>query len=575
MCFRRLFLFLIVCIFTNLLTLANDSVTIKLADKSIFKGYLVNQEPDSIYFGTMYDAHLREFVGFWNKDLSMRNVYCVGANKDSTLCNWVGLMNQYRYEYYDSNMYKVTYIYGAAVFEKLYSYADKSWCTSVAMLDNSFLKSRKYDTDSFILNEIEEDDEMDSIMIPILQFSIIAVALILLWGPLIDYKDGKGNVLPVLYITSAVVIILYFIFTTAYLRSQLVFPMLTLFLPYALRFFSRGIKYIIAHFVLSGIILVFWGWFLFFNLDEVVYMSDGTPVKVHWQSGTDMLKRHVVKKTITTLLPVKVRDHNTDYVLYVSKYELSKGDFAVINNEIFAWISYLLSKEPLCDLSYREARVVLERFKMLSNVSFDFLSYNEWKCVSSESAHNIDKNEIPDIDDGEPNKYGLVNIAGNLPEYTSTFVPTPRLAMSGDTICNEYNLVFVSGNPDVFANGLDCSVVDKDVCMRDVGIRLIYRPDNICARRFLIQGIAVDGAPKEFPKEILLDSYDDVPILIMSDYDSFKEMVVEKRFKRKKISVYDITTKRRLKLEIPAGQELYDFTPIFFFPGSEIPPFGF
>ncbi len=56
-------------------------------------------------------------------------------------------------------------------------------------------------------------------------------------------------------------------------------------------------------------------------------------------------------------------------------------------------------------------------------------------------------------------------------------------------------------------------------------------------------------------------------VLDLPDYESFQEMVIEERFNAKSMIVYDIYDNQRIELEIPAGQELYDFIPHFIFEG--------
>ena len=553
---RLIFLSLFL-ISANIFVLARDSVNIKFDDKSVFKGCVSNQGDDSLYVGTLYSSDLHQYTGFWYNDFTPKNILYISFNGDSFLFNKhkLSFIND-RIECYGSAEYRVYNGLGAM---KYYDYEENYWYTIDYYRD-------RYNKESSILEPVE--DESDSVFISIIHFLAFSLALFLLLQPVSG--DGKGK-LPIIYslILSVLLIILYYIFTTKYLRSQLVCPMMGFFLPYALKFFIRGIKHVIAHIVLSGIILVFWSWFLFFYLDEVVCMSDGTPVNVQWQTGTGTLKRHVVKKIIANLLPVKVRDHDADYVVYVSKYELSREEFDVINDELFAWIGYLLREEPLYGYSYREARIILGRFKEISNVDFDFLSYNEWKSATLGKKHEATRSitDLLDVDEGVPNECGLVNFTSNLPEYTSTYLVSHRLGLSADTLISEYNHVLVVGNAYTSDYAVDYSAVDKDLRDGFVGLRLIYRPESIGARIFFIQGIAVDGASAEFPKNIILESYNGVSVLDLPDYESFQEMVIEERFNAKSMIVYDIYDNQRIELEIPAGQELYDFIPHFIFEG--------
>ena len=555
---RLIFLFLFL-IPANVFVQAKDSLTIKLDDKSVFKGYVLNQDEDSLLVGTLYAADFSQYTGFWYNDFTPRNVFSISFSGDSFLLNNQKYFFINRTECYSSEKYSVFNEQGGRNL-KYYDYEKGFWYT----IDNN---SNRYNRESSILESV--DDENDSSFISIFHFLAVSLVLFLLLRPITG--KGKGK-LPTIYslILCALLIIPYYVFTTKYLRSQFVYPMLTFSLLYALRFLTTGLKYIVAHFVLSGIILVFWLYFLFFNLNEVVCMSDGTPVNVQWQTGTTPLKRHVVKKIIANLVPVKVRDHDTDYVVYVSRYELSKEEFGIINDEVLAWIGYLLREEPLYDFSYREARIVLKRLKEISNVDFDFLSYNEWKAATLGKTHEASRSimDLLDVDEGEPNEYGLVNLTSNLPEYTSTYFTTSRLGLLADTLISEYNHVLVAGNAYTSDMAMDCSVVDKDLRIGFVGLRLIYRPRNIGARRFFIQGIAVNDVLAELPSKIILESYNGVSVSDLPDYESFQEMMIEERFNARRIIVHDISLNQRIELEIPAGQEWYDFTPCFIFEGA-------
>jgi hypothetical protein len=141
--------------------------------------------------------------------------------------------------------------------------------------------------------------------------------------------------------------------------------------------------------------------------------------------------------------------------------------------------------------------------------------------------------------------------------------------MSADTLLSEYNHVIVAGDAYTSDYALECSVVDKDLREGHVGFRLIYRPKNIGARKFFIMGVAADGAAAEYPQNIILESYNGVSVLEMSDYESFQELVVEERFNAKKLIVNDISINQRIELEIPTGKEMYDFVPLFVFEGVD------
>jgi hypothetical protein len=270
------------------------------------------------------------------------------------------------------------------------------------------------------------------------------------------------------------------------------------------------------------------------------------------------------------MLPVQVKDHGKEYVLYVCKYEFSEGELAVLNDDICGWIGYLFRNDPLADFSYRESQIVLEIIKNLCGISFDFLSYEEWKSACLYKKHEPHGTNIHSVDIGEENEYGLVNISDNVPEYTSDYDKSIRLGIAADSILQSFNTVIVAGSAYTSSSSIDSSVVNKNLREGGVGFRLVYRPANIGARKFIIKGICrKNQSTKRLPNHILLLSVNGCNINTLYNYETFEELLIENRFKKKTFKAIDLSNSQQFTFTQSLGLGLYDFEPIFSFVGVD------
>lgn len=269
------------------------------------------------------------------------------------------------------------------------------------------------------------------------------------------------------------------------------------------------------------------------------------------------------------MCPVPIEDKGVKYTVYVSKYELSEGEFSILNDDICGWIGWLFHDDVLSNFSYRESQLVLNTISDISGVKLDFLSYYEWQTASCGKHHDIHPEELTDVDDGEENRYGLVNITGNIAEYSNTYLITKKIGLSGDTILPSFETIVVCGNA-YLGGQTDISYVNKNLRRGGAGIRPIYRPDNIGRRQFAIYGILRNECNfPGFPKKIVLKSLNGIPISAMSTYEDFEEKLIESRFKAKEIEAVDGANGEIIKLKMPKGLCYYDFLPYFKYTGFD------
>ena len=259
----------------------------------------------------------------------------------------------------------------------------------------------------------------------------------------------------------------------------------------------------LLHCLLCATVLAGWAYYLFLDVDDHATLSDCTEVPIKWRCGTDYCKRRLIKKIFHDMVPVKVNDHGKQYTVYVNKYEFSETEFAVLNDDMYEWISALFGThdEPKANFSFREAQIVLGMIQQLSNVRLDFLSYNEWKSASLGKHHQINEEDskLHDVDEGEANEFGLVNITNNVEEYTSNYIFTYRIGIGADTIYRSYNDVCVCGSAYYDSEPVDSYRVNKNLRSGLVGsfIALMTSVLGVITSRATCAAISRSHFPKK------------------------------------------------------------------------------
>ncbi len=562
---------------------SKDTLKIILPDSSTFRGrkYFADGDSTTYYIGSMHNRSFDKFDGLFEyKDSALHPLYIRMTNGASDTIFLNLLHNSiYQREKYSANDYLLDKVFIGPPKEleflksKYYSNKNKCWTIFTKSTNGGFQWGSRYDLEKEPLLDISENIGEDNVMWSVCFIILVSVFLFVVFLPFSKIWEDNKYISGIAFVLFLIMAIGSVFVIDKFLQFQLLLPLLSfLLVPLALKYVNlQGVKRIaLLYASLLIIIIAFWVCFQFAIVRETAKLSDGTEVELRWRMGTDLVKRYIIKRAIAKMVPVPVQDHGKKYLVYVSKYEFTEGEKAVLNDEIMSWLTYLLYNDPLVDFSYRESQLMLQRIKHLCGVNFDFLSYNEWKSASLSVNHSPHMDEYNSVDEGEENPYGLVHINGNVPEYTSNYNWTMRLGLAADTIFKAYNIVFVAGSAYHTKDSVSYSMVNKNIREGRVGFRLIYRPYDIGSRLFCIKGTRRnDLKMANLPKEIELLSIDGTRIQDMENYESFEELVVENQYKTHMIEAVDLSNHKRVCFVQPMGIGYYDYEPIFSFVGMD------
>ena len=448
---------------------------------------------------------------------------------------------------------------------KIYRPKENLWSIYKETSEGDYWIGYKYNTDKSLFYKIGKDEnyEEDNFMLKVFFFFMFLVSICLIfpyWNHfLIVFFIGVVSALCAVFFVE---------------RTTLLQLTLTLLLIISTSFLFkipqyRGIIRNISQLILGAFIISFLVYKQFFSLNEKINLVDGTNLDIHWQRGTCLVKRYYIRNMLQRMVPITICPENFDgeqYVVYVSKFEVSEGDFAMVNDEIFSWL-HAFRNRPLYGFSYRESRLFLDVLSKVAGVKFDFLSLPEWFYASKGKIHMPNNCDYTDVDEGSLNQDGLLNLTGNVPEYTSTYYGLSfRSSLDADTLVPSYNYVFVAGSAYECRDSLSVSLVNKNFREGLVGFRIIYRPNGIASRNFKIVGhLRSDREDLKLPKSVELISIDELNINDIDDYETFEEKVIESRFKEKTIKFKDLDNNDTISYFHPKGIECYDFKPIFTF----------
>ena len=564
---RHLHILLFICYIFTAYCAPKDSVKIVFDDQSVFRGVRVGEERDSAYFGSYYSLDFSTAIGY-HKYINgvLTPQFCRFTTLESSDTIYINddSMGGCSQEIYSHDSYIIINPKELHLeLSKQYNASKDEW----RICNSSY--GRKYggDNDHILFNL---DSPEDKFMMGLLFAISFFISIFILLSPILAYL--KGNNIPIIISLLAIGLTIYaLIFVNKYLQYSIALPFLSLCAVFGLtlKLIKReDIRYTIAG--LSALVVtIWWIWYMFYNLDDTARLNDGKEVNIHWRAGTDPQKRFIVKRLFNNMCPVPIEDKGVKYTVYVSKYELSEGEFSILNDVICGWIGWLFHDDVLSNFSYRESQLVLNTISDISGVKLDFLSYYEWQTASCGKHHDIHPEELTDVDDGEENRYGLVNITGNIAEYSNTYLITKKIGLSGDTILPSFETIVVCGNA-YLGGQTDISYVNKNLRRGGAGIRPVYRPDNIGRRQFAIYGILRNECNfPGFPKKIVLKSLNGIPISAMSTYEDFEEKLIESRFKAKEIEAVDGANGEIIKLKMPKGLCYYDFLPYFKYTGFD------
>lgn len=541
-----------------------DSVKIVFDDKSVFRGIKIGNEKDSTYIGTYYSldfsivsGYHKYINGVFTPQLAR---YTHFNSSDTIYLNYNSFIGFNR-EVHFPNSYVIDNP------EERHLELSKKYYASKNEWSISYLSyGRRYGgSNGHVMFDLDSPE--DKFMMGLMFFLLMLTCIYIILTPILAY--AKGNLIFIISSIFAFGFTIYaIIIADKYLQYSIFMPSFSLLaiLGLALMIKQKNIRYVVLS-ISSLIVTVLWIWYMFFNLDETVKLNDGKEVNIHWRASTDPHKRLVIRHIFNNMYPVPIEDNGVKYTVYVSKYELTDGEFAIINDDVCGWLSWLFGNDVLSNFSYRESQLVLNAISNISGVKLDFLSYYEWQTASCGKHHNIHPNELTDANEGEENPFGLVNITGNIAEYSNTYAISSKIGLSGDTLLPSFDGIIVCGNA-FLGKQSDLSFVNKNLRRGGAGIRPVFRPENIGRKTFEIRGyLRSECNYTGFPKEILLKSINGEQIHKMNTYEDFEEKLIESRFHNKVIDAVDITNGKSLVLKMPKGLYYYDFVPYFSYIG--------
>ena len=568
--------FLLVAIHTVMAT--TDEVYFVQQDSSVFRGSLYTglNSSDALYWGVLKSRDFSTFRGCFkleDEELHMMYLRMTNGVEDTTFANLLQV-KVFQRECYTSEAYILDEINvdssQPSRYDRIkrYNYATNRWTIGMFKKDGEYKWGRSYDSDQLTLFDITDNRYREIAMWALCFFIMMAFSLWILFSPFFDLED-KTSLRLILGWTIFIGSVLAVCLVPKFIQLQLTLPFFSLVLVYGAMYYLKPKKLqwrIILNTVCCVTVILFWTYIQFYRLDDTTKLSDGTEVQLHWKKGTAVLKRHVIHRMLNRMIPIAVQDHGREYTVYVSKYEFSTAELDVLNDDVCSWISYLMNDSPVDDLSYRESQIVLQRIHQLCDVPFDFLSYNEWLSASMHQPHAPHYSELCDVNEGDMNSLGLVHIASNVPEYTSNYIWSYRISNAADTLLKAYNKMVVAGSAYLCDDSILCSEVNKNLRQGGVGFRVVYRPNGIGARQFQIHGICrSDRAYRNLPQFIQLVAIDGISLTSLDNYESFEELLVEKRHSLRTIEAIDLSTMQRVQFDEKQGADSYDYEPIFSF----------
>ncbi|MBO7074730.1 MAG: hypothetical protein J6W12_07470 [Bacteroidales bacterium] len=557
-----------------------------------FKGQLVVVNEDTLYKGTIRDNKFNTGRGYWDLNWDKLHLYIINGAGDII----------YRNNSYDNDIASKSCWFWELLEINRSSLKKCSWTEwLVGDEDDRWIryktykpKTREWQIISFIentdyANGIKYSDDFlhdwdwtsdDNIMWN------LALSIILIWGLYMLLTPISGNhryLIPnKVSIIIGIVLFVGYCFLDRFTRKQMITPIIIASVFYILYLFINNDRIKQITLLLSFVFLIGGESYQFFILKDTAYLHDGKKVQLNWRRGTDVIKRMRIKRIINNMIPIHIPDSdgNLKYTVYINKYEFTNGDKGIVSDALFGCIN---SKRPLYNISYREAQLLTENMCKLTGLKFDLPTLDEFNCAKKDEYSYEYYADEKKVNNGKPNAYGLYHMTSNVPEYTSSYSNMKtKIGLAGDTLIKSYDYVFVDGGVyicgtnDIFYSLADnhiqiYSVVNKNYNIDNCGFRLVYRPDNIGSREFVIKGVLRnDKHCANYPKHIQLLSIDSHEINSMPNYESFQEKLIERRFHNSKLTAIDLTTNELIQLDIEPGYEPYDFYPEFSFNGTDI-----
>lgn len=579
----KVLLFTIMSIFVSLESNIDTLKNYKIDDSKVFNGV---QLDTTFFVGEIVDKNFCRTKGFFDECFNPLYVRTVEGfscdNNDTTYYNYeeLNIRHSRQIGKIDGD-YVIAYwnsLREQNIFVKRFNSHENKWL----IYHNLERKDHSTETISSFSYDSSGDISLDNRLLEnIFHVFIVVWGLFIvfrgsLWVLALFYLFNKGEIKNeervgiILAILGVLALVSFYLFFDYFLRCQIVNAILIVTIPFVI---ALLLKKEILYFILGPVLLIGLLGYTFVYTSETVAMGDGTPITINWKPGTDVVKRAYLKRIINNMVPVEVsaptasEGEGKDYLLYFNKYEFCQRDYDVLIDETLNWFS---GKWPKVDMSYRECRVIIDKFFDLTGIRFDIPTIHEWECAKGDAVPEyISYRDYYFVKKGIANEYGLYNINANAPEYTSNyFSMNYRISMDAETIAPSYDFVWISGIVDQDTNTMDVIYKTAKSFDHNPTFRLVYRPNGIGARRFIINGVLRnDVGCDTLPANIILLTLNGERVCDIPDYETFEELVVESRYDKKQLMVIDERMQSERSLTLPKGTELYDFYPKFVFDG--------
>ena len=584
----------------------SSDTTFVSSENIVFKVQKVIVQGDTLYRGVSFDDAFNKEKGFWT--LGLTPLYSIekGMSSLTSMFNsgyqlpkdidlglplnlpwyWEGFVFSTDKNDKDNRWFEnIVYPESKWLYTRYFFPKEHRWIICKAFIGSSsdYKVGSVYDDEM-----IRKQDWYPSDII----WDFLALLIVFIFGLYIFLAPLSGEDRPRI-ISNRIAWLLALCFSVGYctlsgfVRKQMATPIIIMSGPFLLCRFIRNSKIKKSMQGLCALMMLLGEGYQFLRVNESVSLGDGSVVQIHWKVGTDIYKRFHVKKMIGNMLPIKVSDSSEDdYTVYLNRYEFSERDYDFISDSFFAFLG---STDPYSSASFRECQIMTERLSMLTGLTFDIPTLNEWLSAVDEEDEETDGDNAKMADErnvysGRPNGNGLYNLTSNVAEYTSSYNPKLRIGLSGESLLESFDFVFVGGSAydGVIAqwclgvtersDSVLLSVSQKNHNLGDVGFRLAYRPENVGKREFSISGfIREDIKPEignlgyDYPEEIILESLNDVSVSSIPNYETLQERLIESLFTEKRIKATDVSTNKEVSFSMPPGLEYYDFVPEFHF----------
>lgn len=529
-----------------------ETITVEVNDSTIFKGSLLVGERDSLYVGSLFMDNFDIIKGVFNHDFSEAEFRCDLLSNGFVV--WQdGLEGRENFRLIRPDIY--------AIYTTMFGEDNSSYAKDYYPSDNDWSVRAPYSSFVFQDDIVKEEIEL---VCKTLYYLVMAIAIILL------VRLISINPVFVTITTAALVIALSLLVNDNILYYQFLIPSLVVIV---ISIVNSARQSLIQRIGKALVVIVIGALLHYYNYlyspQEVVSLKGGEQITLNWRSGSSLFSRISIRRYLNRMEPVTIANEQGDYTLYFNPCETTIGDYDAIMGYCASYFTWLLDRKPISGISFREAQMFLSRVRAISGItSFDLPTSYEWYAAANDDTDydcDIFGEGEQRVGKGEPNINGLYDMYGNVEEYTRDYIKTWYMSESGTPLYS-YDYIVTIGRDhynsadDPKYDSYNLPTFTKFPAM---GIRLIFRPDNIGQRSFVMDGVLKqDYREGDLPKSVILKSINGYQIDSL-DYEVVSEKIAESYFGEKDMVVIDKATGDEVNITSPYGFSEYDLFPTF------------